>query len=133
MQLQVTVPDGTSIDGVRAALAHFGAVVKAKPAARIKAQAGQDWEPVIARHRETGEVIREIDGVSVQKAIAKIMTEVNKGKNSDGRHKGDYPNYPAMEQRLAKDPTANPGHDYAKVFCQNLHHKPAQYVNGVTA
>lgn len=125
MQLSVTVPDGTNIDGVRAALAQFGAVVKAKPAAKARSRVDTDFEPVIVRRKETGEVIREIDGVSVQKAITKLMVEVNKGKNSDGRRKGDYP-------QLYKGAPLTP-EGYMLRFCQSRSHVPADYTNGVRA
>jgi hypothetical protein len=74
-----------------------------------------------------------MDGVSVQKAINKIMAEVRKGQSSDGRNKGHYPDYPQMVIRLKRDPMADAAAEYAKVFCQNMRHVPAKYTNGVTA
>lgn len=125
----VIAPDDVTLADVRAMLP--GCTVSE---VKVKAKAAKpdaDYEPVIVY--KNGEVLREIDGVSAQKAIAKIMAETRKGQNSDGRGKHVYPNYEAMVERLKKDPMANADHDYAKVFCQNLHLKPAKYINGVTA
>jgi hypothetical protein len=112
----VIAPDEMTLADVRAMLP--GCTVSE---VKVKTKAGKpeaDFEPVMVL--KNGEVIREIDGVSAQKAIAKIMAEVRKGQNSDGRHKHVYPDWGNRPDASAAD--------YIKQFCDALKHKPADYV-----
>ena len=118
----VIAPDEMTLADVRSMLP--GCTVSE---VKIKAKASKidaDFEPVIVL--KYGEVVREIDGVSAQKAIAKLMAEVRKGQNSDGREKHVYPNLRPNGEPLEID-------NYVGRFCSALHHKPAKYTNGVRA
>lgn len=124
MQLTISIPGNVPIAVISAALAQFGGVVKVKQTRQAEPKQAPDFEPVIVRHKETGEEVREIDGVSAQKAIAKIMAEVRRGQNAAVRH------FPRVIW------TDNPEEDtqgYIRSFCNMNHHKPAEYVNGLTA
>ena len=112
----VIAPDDVTLADVRAMLP--GCTVSE---VKVKAKAGKpeaDFEPVIVY--KNGEVIREIDGVSAQKAIAKLTAETRKGQNSDGRGKHVYPGWGDRPDASAAD--------YIKQFCSALKHKPADYV-----
>lgn len=111
----VIAPDEMTLADVRSMLPGctvFEVKVKVK-ASKIDA----DFEPVIVY--KNGEPYKEIDGVSAQKAIAKIMAEVRKGQNSDGRGKHVYPDWGDRPDASAAD--------YIKQFCDALKHKPADY------
>jgi len=112
----VIAPDEMTLADVRAMLP--GCTVSEVKAKAITQKQEADFEPVMVL--KNGEVIREIDGVSAQKAIAKIMAEVRKGQNSDGRHKHVYPDWGNRPDASASD--------YIKQFCSALNHKPADYV-----
>lgn len=76
-------------------------------------------------HSERWYIPEVMDGVSVDKAIRKIMSEVRKGQSSDGRNKCVYPR---LYRGEPLDVDA-----YVRQFCGSLHHVAAQYTNGVTA
>jgi hypothetical protein len=117
----ITAPDSLTLAQVRAALPGCTVLeVKIRPP---RAAAVIDDRPIVVYRN--GAPVREIDAVSAQKAINKIMAEVNRGKNSDGRSKKAYPHWGAS-------PDADSA-EYARQFCQELHHKPALYVCGFTA
>lgn len=118
----VIAPDEMTLADVRSMLP--GCTVSE---VKVKAKASKidaDFEPVIVY--KNGEPYKEIDGVSAQKAIAKIMAETRKGQNSDGREKHVYPNLRPNGEPLEID-------NYVSRFCSALHHKPAKYTNGVEA
>jgi len=117
----VIAPDGMTLADVRSMLP--GCTISEVKAKAKASKIDADFEPVIVRRGS--EVVREIDGVSAQKAIAKIMAEVRKGQNSDGRHNSVYPNWGAKPDAEAER--------YMGQFCGALNHKPAKYTNGVRA
>lgn len=112
----VIAPDDVTLAAVRAMLP--GCTVSEVKAKAVTKKQEADFEPVIVY--KNGEVIREIDGVSAQKAIAKIMAETRKGQNSDGRGKHVYPDWGGQPDASAAD--------YIKQFCDALKHKPADYI-----
>ena len=112
----VIAPDEMTLADVRSMLP--GCTVSEVKVKAKTSKIDTDFEPVIVY--KNGEPYKEIDGVSAQKAIAKIMAEVRKGKNSDGRHKHVYPDWGNRPDASASD--------YIKQFCSALNHKPANYV-----
>jgi hypothetical protein len=117
----VIAPDEMTLADVRSMLP--GCTVSEVKVKAVTQKQEADFEPVIVL--KNGEVIREIDGVSAQKAIAKIMAEVRKGQNSDGRDKHVYPDWGAKPDAEVER--------YMGQFCGALNHKPAEYTNGVRA
>jgi len=117
----VIAPDEMTLADVRSMLP--GCTVSE---VKVKAKASKidaDFEPVIVY--KNGEPYKEIDGVSAQKAIAKIMAETRKGQNSDGRHNSMYPNWGGKPDAEVER--------YMLQFCRATHHKMADYTNGVRA
>lgn len=147
-KLTITAPDSIHFSIIADALAQLDAGITVKPCAK-RARIAQD-APIDApeyvgqsdleyrrycdkdtdgavydAHIERWYLPEVMDGVSVDKAIRKIMTEVKRGQNSDGRDKSAYPRTYSGE---ALDTEA-----YIKQFCGNLHHVGATYICGVTA
>jgi len=74
----VTAPDGVTLADLRGMLPAGFTVTENKSRKPKTTSTAPDFEPVIV-YRD-GDIVREIDGVSAQKAITKIMAEVNRGK-----------------------------------------------------
>ena len=144
----ITVPDNIHFSIIAAALAQLDAGITVKHAvkrARITpnepesvpeyvGQSDLEYRRYCDKETEGAEYCPQserwympqvMDGVSVEKAIKKIMAEVRKGQASDGRGKRAYPDF---GQRGIETDIG-----YMHQFCRNLHHVPAQYTNGVTA
>jgi hypothetical protein len=144
----IAAPDNISFEVIRAALAHIDAGIAVKPAqrrAKITAGASDDAPEYVGmedmeyrRHcpKDTEGAVycpesekwylpEVMDGVSVDKAIRKIMAEVRKGQNSDGRNKNVYPEFGTRRTESTED--------YIRQFCGSLHHVSAEYMCGVTA
>ena len=147
-KITVTVPDNIHISLIADALAQLDGGITCKPAvkrARMHQDAPIDAPEYVGQsdleyrrycpqdtdgavydaHSERWYLPEVMDGVSVEKAIRKIMAEVRKGQNSDGRGKSAYP---VVGQRGIETDIG-----YMHQFCGNLHHVAAEYTNGVTA
>lgn len=147
-KITVTVPDNIHISLIADALAQLDAGITCKPAvkrARIAQDAPIDAPEYVGQsdleyrrycdkdtdgavydaHAERWYIPEVMDGVSVEKAIRKLMTEVKRGQNSDGRDKSVYPRTYSGE---ALDTDA-----YIRDFCANLKHTKALYTVGVFA
>jgi len=144
----VTAPAGVPFEVIKAALVALNAGIDVKPSvkrARMTASASDNTPEYVGqsdmeyrRYCDEGETGAEydpqterwyipevMDGVSVQKAINKIMAEVRKGQNTDGRDKSVYP---PLYNGLPLETDS-----YIRRFCGSLHHVSAEYVCGVTA
>jgi len=147
-KITVTVPDNIHISIIADALAQLDAGITVKPVAKragsrqdspdsvpeyvgmadleYRRYCDQDTEgAVYDPHSERWYLPEVMDGVSVDKAIRKLMAEVRKGQNSDGRDKSVYP---SLYNGLPLDTDS-----YIRRFCGALHHVSADYVCGVTA
>lgn len=147
-KLTITAPDNIHFSIIADALAQLDAGITVKPCAKRAGsrQAAPDDAPEYVgqsdleyrRYCDSGEpgavydpqserwyLPEVMDGVSVDKAIRKLMSEVRRGQNSDGRGKSAYP---VFGQRGIETDIG-----YMHQFCGNLHHVKAEYTNGVTA
>lgn len=133
---QVQFPADIPHEVIAQTLRYIGGAIVADAAPAVRkvtrkaSKLDAEFPPVIARHKETGEVIREIDGITAQKMIAKMD---GARKRAHAMVHRVYPDFPAMVHRLRNADHVNPAHEYMQVFCQDLHHVKAQYTNGVTA
>jgi hypothetical protein len=147
-KITVTVPDNIHISIIADALAQLDSGITCKPVikrARItpsesdstpeyvgqsdleyRRYCPQDTEGAIYCPQSEKWYLPEVmDGVSVQKAINKIMSEVNRRA---------HPHASVDFKRLAKHvPDEYVAADYMARFCDTLHHVKAEYTNGVTA
>ena len=154
-KLTITVPDNIHISIIADALAQLDAGITCKPAVK-RAMIAQDAPDSVPEYvgmadleyrrycdketegsqycpqSEKWYLPEVMDGVSVDKAIRKIMAEVRKGQNSDGRDKRAYSDYPALVRNLEKR-GVDCVQEYIGRFCSTLHHVKAEYTNGVTA
>jgi hypothetical protein len=144
----VTAPSGVPFEVIRAALVALDAGIDVKPSvkrARMTASASDNTPEYVGQsdmeyrrycpkdtegavycpQSERWYIPEVMDGVSVQKAINKIMAEVRKGQNTDGRDKSVYP---PLYNGLPLETDS-----YIRRFCGSLHHVSAEYVCGVTA
>lgn len=131
----IKAPAHVSIEVINAALAQLGVTVAPKVMRQKQpkpARIDAGFPEVIVRNAETGEVTREIDGITAQKAIAKIMGEVRRRQNADGRNNAHFPDYDALVAGLERR-GVDCAHEYITRFCSSLHHVKAEYANGVTA
>jgi hypothetical protein len=137
---QVQFPAGVPFEVIAQSLKYLGGEIVGraavapvrKAATRKVAKIDADFPPVIARHKETGEIIREIDGITAQKEIAKLMAEVKRGQSSSGRSACSY----WTEKEFAAVAKRRPdtfAQEYMHSFCSRLSHVKAQYTNGITA
>ena len=147
-KLTITVPDSIHFSIIVAALAQLDAGITVKHAvkrARITpnesdsvpeyvGQSDLEYRRYCPKDTEGAEYCPQserwyipevMDGVSVEKAIKKIMAEVRKGQASDGRDKSVYP---PLYNGLPLETDS-----YIRRFCGSLHHVSADYVCGVTA
>lgn len=147
-KLTITVPDSIHFSIIAAALAQLDAGITVKPVvkrARITpnesesvpeyvGQSDLEYRRYCPKDTEGAEYCPQserwyipevMDGVSVEKAIKKIMAEVRKGQSSDGRDKSVYP---PLYNGLPLETDS-----YIRRFCGSLHHVSADYVCGVTA
>lgn len=116
---QLKVPQDVPFEVIKAALAALGevtirAVIPKPPKAERVYQ-----EPVTVY--KNGIAVDEIDSITVEKRIAKIMAEVNRGHQNDGRIKGHFDR--ASRDFAHRQDTAS----YIQTFCNALNHKPTQY------
>jgi hypothetical protein len=91
-----------------------------------------DYQDLTVINKETGEVKREIDGVTVAKLIAKMNSARNRFNNSDGRSAGRYWSAHELEQVAKRRPDTY-AQEYIRAFCSGLSHVKAEYTNGVQA
>jgi len=154
-KLTITAPDSIHFSIIADALAQLDAGITVKPCAKraTSRQAASDSAPeyvgqsdleyrrycsesddgaVYDAQSEKWYLPEVMDGVSVDKAIRKIMAEVRKGQNSDGRSKAAYSDYPALVRNLERR-GVDCVQEYITRFCDTLHHVKAEYTNGVTA
>lgn len=147
-KITVTVPDNIHISIIADALAQLDAGITVKPAikrARTSQDAPVDAPEYVGQsdleyrrycdketdgavydpHSERWYLPEVMDGVSVDKAIRKLMAEVRRGQNSDGRDKSVYP---SLYNGLPLETDS-----YIRRFCGALHHVSADYVIGVSA
>jgi hypothetical protein len=132
---QVTFPAGVPFEVIAQSLKYLGgeivegaAVAPVRKASPRKAAAVQDYQDLTVY--KNGEAVREIDGVTVAKLIAKMDGARKRAHSTVHRV---YPDFPAMQERLRKADHVNPAHEYMQVFCQDLRHVKADYTNGVKA
>lgn len=113
--VSVRVPATVPIAVIEAALREFGATVV--QARKREPKPEKVYEPVVyLKHVKHGPPeLREIDGISADKAIRKMMSALNSQMMCDGRSKG-------MFERLG-----NTTADYVSNFCSRLHHVKAVY------
>jgi len=151
-KLTITVPDSIHFSIIAAALAQLDAGITVKPAvkrARITpnesesvpeyvGQSDLEYRRYCPKDTEGAEYCPQserwyipevMDGVSVEKAIRKIMAEVRKGQASDGRSKAAYSDYPALVRNLEKR-GVDCVQEYITRFCDTLHHVPANIPMG---
>jgi hypothetical protein len=144
----VTAPAGVPFEVIRAALVALDAGIDVKPSVKrarmttsasdstpeYVGQSDMEYRRYCPKDTEGAEYCPQserwympevMDGVSVQKAINKIMAEVRKGQSSDGRGKRAYPEFGTSRTETDVG--------YIHQFCDALHHVPAKYTNGVTA
>lgn len=147
-KLTITAPDNIHFSIIADALAQLDAGITVKPCAKraVSRQAASDDAPeyvgqsdleyrrycpqytegaIYCPQSERWYMPEVMDGVSVDKAIRKLMAEVRKGQNSDGRDKSVYP---PLYNGLPLETDS-----YIRRFCGSLHHVSADYVCGVTA
>ncbi len=147
-KITVTVPDNIHISIIADALAQLDAGITVKPAikrARTSQDAPVDTPEYVGQsdleyrrycdketdgavydpHSERWYLPEVMDGVSVDKAIRKLMAEVKRRP---------HPHASVDFKRLAKHvPEEYVAADYMTRFCDTLHHVKAEYTNGVTA
>ena len=80
MNVTVAVPASVSLESLRAAVESLGARLVVRQA---KAKAEREYKPLILRNKD-GEEVREIYGVTVDKAIRKLMNERARLQNACG-------------------------------------------------
>lgn len=137
--LSVQFPEGVPHEAIAQTLAYIGGrIVDSAPAVQVakvrkaKAAKAADYQDLTVYDKETGEVKREIDGVTVAKLIAKMDGNRKRFNNSDGRSAGHY----WTEKELAEVQKRRPdcyAQEYIRSFCSGLNHVKAEYTNGVTA
>jgi hypothetical protein len=118
MRLQITVPHHVPLAVIEAALRELGASIVQKRAP-LEPKPEKEYRPVIfTRTLADGtQETDEIDGVTVDKAIRKLMSEVNARARHDGRTKAQFERLPVQLGTA----------EYVEAFCARLHHVPAAY------
>lgn len=130
---QVTFPAGVPFEVIAQALKYVGGEIVEraavapvrKPAASRKTAAAVEYRDLPVY--KDGEVIREIDGVTVAKLIAKMEGDRKRRASFVSRRFDDY------AKLIPRKPEEIRVQEYMGRFCSALHHVPAQYTNGVTA
>lgn len=137
--VNVQFPEGVPHEVIAQTLAYIGGrIVDAAPvrtvakSRKVSATKAADYQDLTVFNKETGEVKREIDGVTVAKLIAKMDGNRRRFNNSDGRGAGRYWTAHELEQVAKRRPDTF-AQEYIRAFCSGLSHVKAEYTNGVTA
>jgi hypothetical protein len=138
--ITVRFPSCVPADVIRQTLAYIGgqvieaaAVRSPAPVRKVAAKkASIEYRDLTVYDKKTGAVKREIDGVTVQKLIAKMEGNRKRYHNTDGRSSGHYWTATELAEVTRRRPDSY-AQEYIRSFCSGLSHVKAQYTNGVTA
>jgi hypothetical protein len=121
---QIKVSQDLPIEVIKAALHSLGEVTIRRVIAKAPKQERIYQDPVIVY--KNGVPVDEIDPITVEKRIAKFMSMVNRGKDSDGRSKANF-----ERLHFASDDENAVTEEYVRRFCSQFHHVKTNYeLNG---
>lgn len=133
--LSVQFPEGVPHEVIAQTLAYIGGrIVDAAPvrtvakSRKVSATKAADYQDLTVFNKETGEVKREIDGVTVAKLIAKMEGARKRAHSTVHRVFDDY----AKLLPRCRDEQVRTA-EYMTRFCSYSRHVKAEYTNGVTA
>ena len=140
IQVSAQFPEGVSHEVIAQTLAYIGGrIIDAAPVRTVAksrkvsaTKPAADYQDLTVFNKETGEVKRDIDGVTVAKLIAKMDGNRKRFNNSDGRSARRFWTAHELEQVAKRRPDTF-AQEYIRAFCSGLSHVKAEYTNGVQA